>query len=187
MDRKVLEQKLIVHCAPTLAGMKCAGLFQLFYEDRQSVQEELENINQLLNEKGVYAQILAWREKSALLYVYRPTLLEKALEQKGVSELLAAYGYENTEVDDCLLRLTHRISESFCFPHEIGIFLGYPLEDVKGFIENGGRNCESCGVWKVYCNCEEKEKMFEKMRKCKEVYRQVFQRGGNLFQMTVRG
>lgn len=30
-----------------------------------------------------------------------------------------------------------------------GLFLGYPLEDVKGFIENNGRNCKSCGVFRI--------------------------------------
>lgn len=36
------------------------------------------------------------------------------------------------------------------------------LLNVKGFIDNKGQNCESCGVWKVYCNREEKDKLFLK-------------------------
>ena len=34
------------------------------------------------------------------------------------------------------------------FPHEIGVFLGYPLYDVEGFIEQ--RECVMMGYWKVY-------------------------------------
>lgn len=36
------------------------------------------------------------------------------------------------------------------FPHEIGLFLGYPLEDVQGFIENRAEGYKCVGCWKVY-------------------------------------
>lgn len=36
------------------------------------------------------------------------------------------------------------------FPHEIGLFLGYPAEDVKGFIENKAACSKCSGCWKVY-------------------------------------
>ena len=38
------------------------------------------------------------------------------------------------------------------FPHEIGLFLGYPPHDVEGFIRYGGQNFRQCGFWKVYDN-----------------------------------
>lgn len=82
-------------------------------------------------------------------------------------------------------RLKKRIQKEACFPHEIGLFLGYPLEDVEGFIKNKGRNCESCGIWKVYCNAGEKQLLFAKFKKCTEVYKQVFGEGRQLLQLTV--
>ena len=36
------------------------------------------------------------------------------------------------------------------FPHEVGLFLGYPVWDVKGFIEHKGQQYKLCGYWKVY-------------------------------------
>lgn len=39
------------------------------------------------------------------------------------------------------------------FPHEIGIFLGYPLDDVIGFIEH--KPYYLVGDWKVYQNVNE--------------------------------
>ena len=47
------------------------------------------------------------------------------------------------------------------FPHEMGIFLGYPLGDVKGFIVHGGKNYLYSGYWKVYENVEETRKKFQ--------------------------
>lgn len=38
------------------------------------------------------------------------------------------------------------------FPHEMGILLGYPVEDVEGFIINNGKNELYTGYWKVYDN-----------------------------------
>ena len=38
------------------------------------------------------------------------------------------------------------------FPHEMGLLLGYPIEDVRGFIEHNGCGCLYSGYWKVYRN-----------------------------------
>ena len=66
-NRKNTE--LIEHCAPTLAGMKSASLFNYFHKGEQVVREELREINDLLNDKGVYADVLIWRENQ-LSYMY---------------------------------------------------------------------------------------------------------------------
>lgn len=185
MNKKKLENGLIEHCAPTLAGMKSASLFSYFHEGEAIVKKELEEVNGLLNVRGVYVEALLWREKSVLIYVYRLTQLKRELGQPGTLELLKEYGYENCDVDDCIRHLKHRLTNYSCFPHEIGVFLGYPLEDVKGFIENKGENCKSCGLWKVYCNEGEKNQLFSKLKRCTEVYMQVFREGRELSQMTV--
>ena len=179
MNEKGMEKRLIEHCAPTLAGMKSASLFNYFHKGEQIVREELLEINDLLNDKGVYADVLIWREKSALIYVYREKMLEKELKQPGVLELLERYGYENSDIDSCMKHLKYRLLKCTCFPHEIGVFLGYPLEDVKGFIDNKGKNCESCGVWKVYCNREEKDKLFQKLKNARMYICRSFMKGEN--------
>lgn len=181
----MIEDRVIEHCAPTLAGIKSANLFNYFYTDKAEVIEELAKVNALLNQKGVYADALLWRNDSVLIFIYRKTMLEKELQNSEAAALLIKYGYEGCDVEGCLAHLQERLSRYTCFPHEIGIFLGYPIEDVKGFIENQGKNCESCGFWKVYCNATEKEKLFCKMRKCTQYYIRNFQEGRSLLQMTV--
>ena len=185
MEGKVLENRIIEHCAPTLAGIKSASLFNYFHAGEKVVQEELNEVNALLNEKGVYVEALLWREKSVLIYTYRPKQLQKELELPGVMRLLAKYGYQNCKADECICYLKKRLCDETCFPHEIGLFLGYPLEDVEGFIEYKGKNFKYCGLWKVYCNVDEKEKLFGKLKKCTEVYVKVFSEGRSLIQMTV--
>lgn len=181
----MLERYLIDNCAPTLAGIKCAGLFSYHYSSLTAVLRELAEVGGKLKDKGVHMDVLAWRKETALLYLYRPTLLDKELEKEGVKELLEKYDYPVEESRKYLAHLKRRIQECSCFPHEIGIFLGYPLEDVIGFIKNRGKNCKCCGFWKVYCNEQETKRYFEKLKKCNSVYSEIFAAGRSLLQMTV--
>ncbi|MDO4733331.1 MAG: DUF3793 family protein, partial [Bacillota bacterium] len=94
-------------------------------------------------------------------------------------------GYKQLSPGKALAMLRSRFLESREFPHEIGLFLGYPLGDVCGFIENGGKNCKCSGCWKVYSNEQEVQLLFEKYRKCRETYRKSFRSGKNIRQLTV--
>ena len=49
MNGKNLENELIGHCAPTLAGLKSANLFRYFYTDRKTAEREIAAVNRLLN------------------------------------------------------------------------------------------------------------------------------------------
>lgn len=181
----MLEQRLIEQCAPTLAGIKSGNLLNYLFEEKEQVLLELVEVNKKLNARGVFVEALLWKEKSVLVYTYRYSRLEKDLQQEGVMELLLGYGYTNDKVNDCLEHLKTRLKESECFPHEIGVFLSYPLEDIKGFIKNKGKECKCCGTWKVYGNEQEAKQLFAKFKKCTEVYSQVFATGRSIAQMTV--
>ena len=93
--------------------------------------------------------------------------------------------YKHFDEERLILNLTHRIGRCRCFPHEIGLFLGYPLEDVKGFIINAGKNSKSTGYWKVYGDVEKSERIFECFRKCFSVMSSLFERGYSLPMLAV--
>jgi hypothetical protein len=183
----MLEQKIVEHCAPTLAGMKIANLFNCRYEDFGTLVAEVWGQNQKLNPKGVHLEILRIDSEHALIYVYRPKMLREELARPDVQEVLKMFGYQTFTEDACLRWLCDRLRTCKCFPHEIGIFLGYPLADVIGFIEQKGRNCKCCGFWKVYCDEQEAKKTFAKYEKCSAVYRRVFSDGRSITQLTVAG
>lgn len=71
-----------------------------------------------------------------LVYVYRTSMLSCDLKQDIACGLLIKCGYCMETPERCLVYLIKRSSESDEVPHEIGLFLGYPPEDVYGFIEN---------------------------------------------------
>lgn len=180
----MLEAKIIKHCAPTLAGMKTANLFNYHFSSLNSLQEEVFTSNETLNRKGVYIEIMRIRDSKALLYVYRRMRLEQDLMNQAAEELFSSYGYKDRTVDGAIMHLKERLAEADCFPHEIGLFLSYPLADVIGFIEHEGRNCKCCGLWKVYCNEKDTMKLFEKFKNCTSVYMRLFELGSSMFQLT---
>lgn len=138
---------------------------------------EVYEVNRKLNARGVRIEPLLWKDTFVLIYVYRPRLLTRDLHKEGVAQLLMEYGYEECNVDSCLVRLQDRLSQEEGFPHEIGVFLGYPLQDVIGFINHKGQDCKCCGIWKVYCDEDEARKQFCRMERCTQVYQQVFAKG----------
>ena len=130
MDRYLIEKCLVEHCSATLASMKSANLFNMTFADDTDVEDQIEFWNQCMKEKGIRLYILQRQDKRVLVYVYRKKQLEVSLNRPGVAKFLKKYGYESTEIKYALSRLKSRIGENNEFPHEIGIFLDYPLGDV---------------------------------------------------------
>lgn len=69
------------------------------------------------------------------------------------------------------------------FPHEMGVLLGYPAEDVRGFIENKGRNFLYTGYWKVYKNLSYKMEMFHTFDTVTEKYLRYLRNGTDIVSM----
>ena len=84
-----------------------------------------------------------------------------------------------------LTQLSRRLCCSADFPHEIGVFLGYPLGDVVGFIENRGKNFTCCGCWKSYGDPDAAQKHFDQLSKCTAVYLRLFHSGTPILRLAV--
>ena len=59
----------------------------------------------------------------------------------------------------------------------MGLLLGYPPEDVEGFILQNGRNALCSGYWKVYENAESKRRTFHKFECAEERLNQYQSKG----------
>lgn len=181
----MLERLLIEHCSPTLASIKTANLFRYVYSSKEELKKCVEVWNETLSEKGVFLEVLKKGDHDTLIYVYRKEKLREDLNREGVFDFLRQCGYCHGSTKEILDFLKQRLQESECFPHEIGLFLGYPLEDVIGFVENGGKNSKCSGCWKVYGDCERAIRMFEQFKKCRTIYKYLFAQGRSISQLTV--
>ena len=177
------EELIVRHCAPTLANLKTGSLFVCPITDRASFFSSLRSLNELLVPKGLRALPLRIREYSALVYLYRPSRLKKDLEDPAAIKILQDHGYSC--YGKCLPRLIERVRASEEFPHEIGLFLGYPPEDVQGFLDH--RPCKCSGCWKVYGDENKAKKTFDLYKKCERVYCQQLARGIDIKRLTVAG
>ncbi|MFI3175111.1 MAG: DUF3793 family protein [Bacillota bacterium] len=178
------SELLVKFCSPTLAGLKVANLFSCHYETEQQLHTQIKKYNHLLNKKGLYFQILRLKEGMALIYVYRKNKLEEILKQADIQEFLCTYGYETTLIANCIdILKSHLLYADF--PHEIGVFLGYPLPDVKAFITNKGRGHKCLGCWKVYTNEKEAKELFCKFEKCTRIYNEKFQQGTEILKLAI--
>ena len=181
-----IEPALIKHCSPTLASLKVGSLFSFHPACWKCLSEEANAINRELEKKGLALRIIRADDARALCYLYRKGQLNRLLEDADVQAFLAACGYERFDMETVLNRLCDRLIIKPDFPHEVGLFLGYPLSDVKAFIENNGQNCLYCGPWKVYTNACEALRQFAKFKKCADVYCRLYHGGQrSLHQLTV--
>lgn len=181
----MLERYLIEHCSPTLASVKSANLFTWSFAPEMLPEQQIGYWNQELKALGISLVVLKIQKQKALIYVCRKKRLQERLKEEKIASFLRMYGYEENDADYALEKLKARLAQAEGFPHEIGIFLDYPLEDVVGFIENAGQNYKCSGCWKVYCNECETQKLFAKYKKCKEVYRRLWMQGRDIRTLTV--
>ena len=184
-DGIMLESALIAYGSPTLARLKAGSLFAVPCE-HAALKEEMRRLNAILAPRGVRVTVLQSTAGRTLVYLYREQALREALNCPDARKLLEVYGYRDFTIHAALRMLRTRMEASSGFPHEIGVFLGYPLEDVIGFIRNGGRNCLCSGCWKAYVNEREARRTFARLHKCRAVYARLFSEGYSLTRLTVR-
>lgn len=181
------EELIVRHCSPTLAGMKTGSMFTCPYEEKESLLKDIRQLNRRLAKKGLRMLPLRFSKDRALLYLYRPNRLQEDLSNESAVKILQERGYESSRFSNCIIKLIEKMREEKEFPHEVGLFLGYPPEDVSGFIENKACGCKCAGCWKVYGDPKAAKKTFEKYKKCTEIYCAQWEMGKSIEKLTVAG
>ncbi len=185
------EELIIKHCSPTLAGLKSGSMFSVTFDSDVEMVTALKEMNGILKEKGLKAIPFKKNETRYLIYIYRPSHLIEELKTPRAEAILKSLGYEVGNLPKCLSELARRIKDDKDFPHEIGLFLGYPPEDVSGFIDykcgtgacGGEPKCNGC--WRVFGDKETAERKFNQYKKCTRVYSEVYKQGRSLDKLIV--
>lgn len=169
LQKDIFDYYLATYCAPTLFGIKPANLFSC----KKSVWKENAlyfcNSYQTLRENGIVLKVLCSCNQRILILVYREDLLKQTLSIPENEEFLLTKGYDKGIcLKEALVLLQRRVKENRSFPHEIGVFLGYPLSDICGFIANNGKNFKMNGYWKVYGDVNYAIKLFYLYEMCRK-------------------
>lgn len=179
------EEMLVRHCSPTLAGLKTGNMFNCAFSCRLTLFEQIRQFNRRFKGKGLRILPLRVGEKNALIYVYRPLKLREDLSSDIAASLLKRFGYGGLGPEQCIVTLIGKLSAEADFPHEIGLFLGYPAEDVQGFIDNKAQSPKCVGCWKVYSDVERAQSLFAKYKKCTDSYMHQLTKGNTIERLVV--
>lgn len=180
------EQQFVRSTAPTLAGLKTGSLFPFRYTSRKQAVRELRDYNRQLTPKGLRLLPLRMDDRFALLYLYRPGRLGEDLRAEGAAAILRKAGYPDCDETACLTELRRRLTEQADFPHEIGLFLGYPPEDVRAFMEHRNEGCKCVGCWRVYGDEETARRKFDQYERCTDSYLNHVANGCTLAKLTIK-
>lgn len=172
-----LVRYLLLKLAPVLLGIKPAGLLRLTSCRFPALakRHELFCLHQpeILALLRLDCRILKQNNANLVVLFFREENLSRALEDPETAAFLAEYGYQSGAE---LPELQRRCRENRDFPHEIGAFLGYPLKDVIGFIENP-TECLALprGMWRVAGDPEASQEIMERFRSAETMVRDLME------------
>ncbi len=181
-----MTDQLIARCAsPTLAGIKTANMFNADFASEEDMYQQLRRLNHRLMPKGLRIVPLRKSPDRALLYLYRPDHLKKDIDCPEAQKILKEAGYTKVTCSGTLSQLMKKLESQEDFPHEIGLFLGYPPSDVHSFMTHRNEGCLTTGYWKVYSHKEQAEKTFGQYRKCTSDYCNHVKNGAQIDDLIV--
>ena len=161
----------ILYCfgAPTIRGLKAACLINFRRGEHEDMRSSWQNnADRWLGDLGVEWLLLNNKYgdgHSALVLIYRRELLARALGCDKACDILRAQGYPLHNLDECLACLHEKFAVGIHCPHEVGLFLDYPPDDVKSFMENSKAKSLCPGYWKVYGNVRKARRTFRKYKR----------------------
>ena len=171
MGKEGFEQILGFHAAPFLTGLRPACLLSFQKSRFDDFEGLLASYLPCFRCKGISVFRLSEGTECVLLLFYRQEALERILRQREAREILLGLGYREAESLGEMLEYLHsRMQVRKSFPHEVGLFLGYPRADVRGFIENRGQDFACAGYWKVYSNEKEARELFRRYSECSHAF-----------------
>ncbi|QIB27640.1 DUF3793 family protein [Caloranaerobacter azorensis] len=100
------------------------------------------------------------KNENIKILFYNPKVLDKNLKEYKNLRFLKNMGYpEEYELEIYLQFLIDKMADGI-IPHEIGVFLGYPLKDVIGFIGHPSLKLTKINGWRVYGDPRLSDKRF---------------------------
>lgn len=173
MDVHSIPLQLALQCAPVISGIKISNLLTI-------PAKSLRELSVVLKKTELSFRILYPGRERLVILIYRETELKEYLEREEVMAFIYKCGYETSDISKIfpvfVKRYMRYMELKQDFPHELGLFLGYPIEDVEGFIKENGKNYLYSGYWKVYKDAELKIRLFKNYEKVQtEIVRLLYE------------
>ena len=141
---------LIEILGPVILGSKPSEILNISSKDKDK-KSKLNDINSFFSNcsKLTYNVINIYDGGIRIIFINKISL-SNVLNNKKCLNFLKFIGYPSEyNIDNYINILINKLN-SKDFPHEIGIFLGYPLKDVVGFMGYGNYKFCKTRYWRVY-------------------------------------
>ena len=159
------KKKLLGRIGATIVGVKPAEFLTI--SDDEIEWEEFKNIVNTFN-KIKLIEINKRNQKRKALF-YHVSCLDKVLQKKYHQKFLKKLGYPREYcLQSYINHLEKKIYEDESLPQEIGLFLGYPLKDVMGFMDCCPFRLVEVKGWRIYGSRELSIKVYCKFRRARE-------------------
>ncbi len=166
-NEEYIENFLVYNSSWVIAGIKPAVTIGLKKKDLKMYKNWNLYGKKFLRDINLKYIELRENDNSIILMIYDEEVLKRELSKENVRNFLIGLGYpRKIEINQYVNTLQERYEKYHC-PHELGLFLGIPFEDVKDFMECTTKKCLLCGYWKVYNNSEEAKNIFNQYDKIK--------------------
>lgn len=165
---RALMRYLMIVLAPLLSGRKPSVLFNLRNIAANERASFMRNWEKCKVQAALVLRIsfyeLKKNERITQVFCYRHRLLREVFCDRKKMRFLRERGFDvYSGMDFVLKEMFHRMERGRDFPHEIGVLLGYPLDDVKGFIQDKYAFNKK-GLWKTYGQDEKSVELMQSMR-----------------------
>lgn len=157
-DEEYLNAVISYIVAPVIEGKKPASIISLSSGGRNLKflwNKYLSSLKVNSNIKWIH---LKENENLSIVMIYNSPFLMELLGREEIKNFFRDCGYRQYEVEDLLREIKCKYKEG-C-PHEIGVLLGIPLEDVKAFISGDKAPLIKNGYWLVYSEAEKALRTF---------------------------
>ncbi|RKD22000.1 Protein of unknown function [Caminicella sporogenes DSM 14501] len=135
---------------PVLMGSKPSELLS-FRKNDKNLLDKIENIKKYIGKcKRIKYKLFEFKNESIKILFYNPKVLDKNLKEYRNMKFLKSIGYpEEYDLELYIQFIVDKMKEGV-IPHEIGVFLGYPLKDIIGFIGHPSLRLTKINGWRVY-------------------------------------
>lgn len=167
-DKQYIENFLVYNTSLVIAGVKPAVTIAMKKNNKKLYDNWNDFGKSFVNRISLKFVELRKSNEAIIVMIYDENVLEKELNQKDHIEFLMNLGYsDKVQVNEYVTTLKSRYEKYHC-PHELGLFLGIPFEDVKDFMECTTKKCLLCGYWKVYNDSNKAKMIFSQYDQIKE-------------------
>jgi len=160
-------QEVLIRVSPTILGVKPAEILNVKLGSLDKCRRCFQGLDDIK-----FIEIRDFPKLSRRqLFFYHKICLEEVLKQKANQSFLQQLGYPFSFNMEVYLDVIIAKLRSCIFPHEIGVFLGYPLKDVLGYMGLASLKLVGVRGWKYYGNTNLSLLQYKKFCKAREIFR----------------